>query len=46
MVASKPSGQGSGSRSEVDERNVIGVMLGDLTEEDQHHIKEEMQREM
>jgi hypothetical protein len=46
MVASKPSGQGSGSRSEVDERNVIGVMLGDLTEEDQHHIKEEMRREM
>jgi hypothetical protein len=46
MAASKPSGQGTRERSEVDERNVIGVMFGDLVEEDQCKIKEEMRREM
>jgi hypothetical protein len=41
MVASKPSSQGSGNQLEVDEWNVIGVMLRDLSEEDQRQIKEE-----
>jgi hypothetical protein len=41
MAVSKPSSQGSENRLEVDERNVIGVILRDLLE-DQHRIKEEM----
>jgi hypothetical protein len=46
MAANKPSGQGSGNQSEVDERNVIGVTLGESLEEDQCWIKEEMRQEL
>jgi hypothetical protein len=45
MAADKPSGQG-GNWSEVDERNVIGVTFGELAEEDQRRIREEMRREL
>jgi hypothetical protein len=46
MAASKPSGQGSGNRSEVDDRNMIEITLGDMSEEDQRWIKEEMRQEL
>jgi hypothetical protein len=46
VVAGKPSGQGSGNRSEVDEKNVVGVMFKDLSKEDQCQIKEEMRGEL
>jgi hypothetical protein len=45
MVASKPSGSGARDRFEVDERNMIRVSFGDMAEEDQRRIKEEMRRE-
>jgi hypothetical protein len=32
MAAAKPSGQGAGDWSEIDERNVIGVMFSELAE--------------
>jgi hypothetical protein len=31
---------GSGSRSEVNDRNVMGIAFEDLSEEDQRRIKE------
>jgi hypothetical protein len=34
MTTGKSSGSGSGNRSEVDERNVVGVTFEDLSEED------------
>jgi hypothetical protein len=34
-----------GGRSEVDEGNVIAIMFGDFSEEDQRHIQEELRRE-
>jgi predicted GTPase len=46
MAASKPSGQGGGKRSEVDEGNVVVVTLSDLPEEEQHRVKEEMKKEL
>jgi hypothetical protein len=46
MAASKPSGQGSGNRLEVDDRNMIEITLGDMSEEDQRWIKEEMRQEL
>jgi hypothetical protein len=46
MVASKPSSQEAGSWMVVDEGNVIGVTFGDLFEEDQCQIKEEMRHEL
>jgi hypothetical protein len=46
MVASKPSGQGGGKRSNVDEGNVVEVTLGDLPEEEQRRVKEEMRWEL
>jgi hypothetical protein len=42
MAAGKPSGQEAGSRSEIDGRNVVVVVFGDLAKEDQRQIKEEM----
>jgi hypothetical protein len=47
MAAGKPSGQG-GSKSEVDDGNIIAVELGDLAEEDQcqRRIWEEMKKEL
>jgi hypothetical protein len=46
MAANKPSEQEGGNRSEVDDGNVIVVTFGDLTEEDQRCIREEMRREL
>jgi hypothetical protein len=46
MAANKPSGQETGSRAEVDQRNVIGVAFGDLPEDDQRWIKDEMRCEL
>jgi hypothetical protein len=46
MATSKLSGQGGGSRFEVDEGNVIGVAFGDLAKEDQCRIREEMRLEL
>jgi phage gp16-like protein len=46
MATDKASGQEAGGRSEIDERNVVGVAFGDLAEEDQRRIKEEMRREL
>jgi hypothetical protein len=34
MAANKPSNQGGGKRSEVDEGNVVEVTLSDLPEEE------------
>jgi hypothetical protein len=42
MATGKLSGQETGSRTEIDRKNAIGVRIGDLPEEDQHQIKEEM----
>jgi hypothetical protein len=46
MAASKPSGQGGGKRSEVNEGNMVEVTLGDLPKEEQRRVKEEMKREL
>jgi hypothetical protein len=46
MVAGKQPDQEVGSRSEIDEGNVVGVMLGDLPEEEQRRVKEEMRWEL
>jgi hypothetical protein len=46
MAANKPSGQETGSRAEVDQRNVIGVTFSDLPEDDQRRIKDEMRCEV
>jgi hypothetical protein len=46
MAAGKPSSPEDVSRSDIDEGNVIGVTFGDLSEEDQHHIREEMRHEL
>jgi hypothetical protein len=46
LAANKPSEQEGGNRSEVDDGNVIVVTFGDLTEEDQRCIREEMRREL
>jgi hypothetical protein len=46
MAAGKSLGSGAKDRTKVDERNMIGVSFGDLAEEDQHRIKEEMRREL
>jgi hypothetical protein len=46
MAANKSLGQGGGKRSEVDERNMVEVMLGDLPKEEQCRVKEEMKREL
>jgi hypothetical protein len=37
---------GDRSRAEVDQRNVIGVAFGDLPEDDQRRIKDEMRCEL
>jgi hypothetical protein len=46
MAVNKPSRQETGSRAEVDQRNVIGVAFGDLPENDQRRIKDEMRCEL
>jgi hypothetical protein len=46
MVANKPSMQEGGNRTVIDLKSMIRVGLGDLPDEDQHRIKEEMRREM
>jgi hypothetical protein len=46
MAVNKSSGQEIGSRAEVDQRNVIGVAFGDLPEDDQCRIKDEMRCEL
>jgi hypothetical protein len=46
MAAGKSSSQGGGKRSEVDEGNEVDVTLGDLPEEEQCRVKEEMRWEL
>jgi hypothetical protein len=46
MAANKTSRQEGGSWTEIDLKNLIRVGLGDLLEEDQRWIKEEMRHDL
>jgi hypothetical protein len=46
MMAGRKSDQEVGSRSEINKNNVMGVAFGDLADEDQRWIKEEMCHEL
>jgi hypothetical protein len=46
MAAGMPSGHEVGNRSEINEGNVMGITFEDLSEGEQHRIKEEMRREL